>query len=391
ADVPFHGSSLQPPRNNCEGRQRNNSPRMSAFAKDILEEEPAKEFFSFLGVCETGHLTEIQEIVEKGRIPSLSLQDDDGWTPLHYAASSGHLDSVQYLLQNGALWAMVDNLGYNAGDIAFSMNHVEIYQLITSEALRAEVLRLMMKENTEEEQEEQVSTATNNACFLSSKLTFKTSSTGQKLCVDSEGNGVMQGWETSIMKETARQLCQPFQDQKDFELSVLNIGFGLGIIDNFIQEYTPNRHLIVEPHPDVLQYMDDQGWHSKKGVVIYPGRWQDFLEDVKLGKIEANFDAIYWDTFSEDYRSLKNFFDQVFDLLSGPHARFSWFHGLGATSRTLYDIYTEMAEMDIREAGLQLTWSEVPVDGGEAVWEGIKRRYWDLPSPYRLPICTYDV
>ncbi|KAI9613204.1 hypothetical protein KEM48_003899 [Puccinia striiformis f. sp. tritici PST-130] len=153
---------------------------------------------------------------------------------------------------------------------------------------------------------------------------------------------------------------------KDFELSVLNIGFGLGIIDNFIQEYTPNRHLIVEPHPDVLQYMDDQGWHSKKGVVIYPGRWQDFLEDVKLGKIEANFDAIYWDTFSEDYRSLKNFFDQVFDLLSGPHPFFlvSW---SGATSRTLYDIYTEMAEMDIREAGLQLTWSEVPVDGGEAV------------------------
>ncbi|KAI9604090.1 hypothetical protein H4Q26_003702 [Puccinia striiformis f. sp. tritici PST-130] len=314
---------------------------MSAFAKDILEEEPAKEFFSFLGVCETGHLTEIQEIVEKGRIPSLSLQDDDGWTPLHYAASSGHLDSVQYLLQNGALWAMVDNLGYRR---------------ITCRSTPINDEREYGRE-----QEEQVSTATNNACFLSSKLTFKTSSTGQKLCVDSEGNGVMQGWETSIMKETAKQLCQPFQDQKDFELSVLNIGFGLGIIDNFIQEYTPNRHLI------------------------------DFLEDVKLGKIEANFDAIYWDTFSEDYRSLKNFFDQVFDLLSGPHARFSWFHGLGATSRTLYDIYTEMAEMDIREAGLQLTWSEVPVDGGEAVWEGIKRRYWDLPSPYRLPICTYDV
>jgi protein arginine N-methyltransferase 2 len=49
---------------------------------------------------------------------------------------------------------------------------------------------------------------------------------------------------------------------------------------------------------------------------------------VHEGTIPAHFDAVYWDTFSEDYQALKHFFDNVFDLLSGPTARFSWFHGM---------------------------------------------------------------
>ncbi|KAA1072033.1 Arginine N-methyltransferase 2 [Puccinia graminis f. sp. tritici] len=366
----------------------------------IADEEGRRGYHSFLAICESGQLSEIKEVLQQqfgsDSLPSLSLQDDDGWTALHYAAKSGNPRAVEYLLQQGALWAMVDNLGYNAGDVAFSMNHVEVYQIISNHGFRAEALRLTMEATYPEEEgaTEAGSTATNNARFLASKLTFKTSASGQRLCIDSEGNGVMQGWETEIMRETAKRLCEPFLGRNktsDFELSILNVGFGLGIIDSFFQQYHPARHVIIEPHPDVLQFISDQGWPDKPGVHIYPGRWQDFLQDVKEGKIQADFDVIYWDTFSEDYRSLKGFFDNVFDLLSGSEARFSWFHGLGATSRTLYDIYTEMAEMDMREAGLRVSWSKVPVDGGEAVWEGIKRRYWDIPSPYRLPICTYDV
>jgi len=375
----------------------------SSSSMKLLDEETAKRYGKLLSLCEAGELVQVRELLQAADtqgIPSLSLQDSDGWTPLHYAASSGNSHLVQFLLRKGALWAIVDNLGYNAGDVAFSMNHTEIYQMIMNEGFRAEVLRRTIeeKEGSEEEEESEEeengeSTATNNARFLASKLTFKTSSTGQKLCVDSEGNGVMQGWESEIMRATARGLCERRGDgAASSELSVLNVGFGLGIIDGFFQDlYRPTRHVIVEPHPDVLQFIKDQGWHAKPGVTIYPGRWQAFLNDVRNGNILANFDAIYWDTFSEDYRALSTFFDNVFDLLSGPHARFSWFHGLGATSRTLYDIYTQMAEMDIQDAGLRVSWSEVPVHGGEAVWEGIKRRYWDIPSPYRLPICSYDI
>lgn len=50
-----------------------------------------------------------------------------------------------------------------------------------------------------------------------------------------------------------------------------------------------------------------------------------------------------------------------------------------------------MAEMDLHEAGLNTSWYEVDVEGGEAIWEGIKRRYWNIPSAYKLPICMYDM
>jgi len=44
--------------------------------------------------------------------------------------------------------------------------------------------------------------------------------------------------------------------------------------------------------------------------------------------------------------------------------------------------------MQLRDIGLSTTWEDVDVeDGGEATWDGIVRRYWDLASPYRLPIC----
>ncbi|EFP88068.2 uncharacterized protein PGTG_12515 [Puccinia graminis f. sp. tritici CRL 75-36-700-3] len=189
---------------------------------------------------------------------------------------------------------------------------------------------------------------------------------GQRLFIDLEGNGVMQGWE-EIMGQTAKRLCEPFivgRNDKTSKLSILN--------------YHPARHVIIKPHPDVLQFITNQGWPNKPRVHIYPGRWQDFLVDVQESKIQANFNVIYWDTFSEGYRSLKGFFDNVSNRLSGSEARFSWFHGLGATSRMLYDIYTEMEEMEMREAGLRVSWSEVPVDGGEALWEGIKQQYWDI-------------
>lgn len=374
---------------------------MSTYLRAQFDDEHIQSFKSFLSACEMGGLDDIKRLAEPFLSGYLSLQDDDGWTPLHYSSCSGNLEAVMYLLAQGAIWSMVDNLGNTAGDVAFSMNHAEIYHGICNEAFRAEMLRLTIEtkgrddESTDSNgigQDPKISTASNNAAFLASKLTFKTSSTGQKLCVDSEGNGVMQGWETEIMRRSAESLCKPFADEQDFELSVLNIGFGLGIIDGFFQDYRPARHVIVEPHPDVLEFMKSQGWDTKPGVTIYPGKWQSFLTDVQTGQLDADFDVVYWDTFSEDYQSLKEFFDHAFDLLSGPHARFSWFHGLGATSRTLYDIYTEIAELDLREAGLKVSWLEVQVNGlDQAVWEGIKRRYWDIPSPYRLPICSLNV
>lgn len=372
---------------------------MSTLVRDLIpDKEQADVYNSFLLVCQTGDLKEIERMIESNSLPSLSLQDDAGWTPLHYSASSGSSEAVKFLLQKGALWAMPDHQGHTAGDVAFSMNHREVYRIISNEGFRAEVLRLALEGGdtnessglTVEDKSPDDLTASSNMAFLASKLNIFTTPSGQAVCVNSEGHGVMLGWEGDIMKQTAKALCQS-SENNPHQLRILNVGFGLGIIDTFFQQYKPKRHVIVEPHPDVLNYMRKEGWESKEGVTIYPGRWQSFLKEIHHNQLNEKFDVIFWDTFSEDYQSLKSFFENVFDLLSGPDAKFSWFHGLGATSRTLYDIYTEITEMDLREAGLRVSWSEVSVDRDEATWDGIKRRYWNVASPYRLPVCSYDI
>ena len=208
----------------------------------------------------------------------------------------------------------------------------------------------------------------------------------------------------------------------------------MGQVDSFFQSLptAPALHVIIEPHPDVLQHMRDTGWYEKKGVKILEGKWQDFIEsgsesDVLLDA--GGFDAVYTDTFSEDYDGettrlaymyvrlvndprpdLYRFFQHLPRLLAGPDARFSFFNGLGATSecragctgstrrairRThdtciadalFYDVYVHLSEIHLEEVGLEVRWDELDVAAtkGEDRW-GKTREYFGLRL-YRLPI-----
>jgi len=94
----------------------------------------------------------------------------------------------------------------------------------------------------------------------------------------------------------------------------------------------PALHVIIEPHPDVLQHMKDSGWEQKPGVVILAGKWQEFIDTDDLLS-HGGFDIVYTDTFSENYDDLKAFFEHLPDLLAGSDSRFGFFNGLGATSK----------------------------------------------------------
>ncbi|KWU42401.1 hypothetical protein RHOSPDRAFT_21301 [Rhodotorula sp. JG-1b] len=369
------------------------------------------------------------------------VQDKQGWTALHAAAYTGNVEHVKLLLRRGnAVWALTDNLGCTAGDIAFSMNNAEAYEALLGEGVRAEMLRAVLEttaaaadepegdggdDEEEGEGEPKLSTASDNATFLSSRLVFTHDASGQPVALDAEGNGVMMGWETGIMRRTAERLCEDgWRDRKESEggkiwhdlveeeekgerepLKVMNVGFGLGIIDTFLQEYVPTSHLIIEPHPDVLAFARRNGWYDRPGVRFYEGTWKEFFRDLEEGKEEyLGWDAIYFDTYSEHYSDLHAFFQSLPDLLSiSDHARFSFFHGLGATSRLLYDVYTTVSELHLREVGLVTSWDEVDVvPGREAVdrWSstGIKgavdeKKYWaeSMVGQYRLPVCRLGI
>ena len=160
-----------------------------------------------------------------------------------------------------------------------------------------------------------------------------------------------------------------------------------------MQCFHPSLHVIIEPHPDVLAYARSLGFYDLPGVRFYEGTWQQYLADIESGKesVEEGFDAIYFDTYSEHYKHLHKFFVALPTLLS-PTGRFSFFHGLGATSRLFYDVYTMVSTIHLQKVGFEVEWSEVPLleggRSGEVHWEGVDRQYWDhtLVGAYRLPI-----
>jgi spermidine synthase len=108
--------------------------------------------------------------------------------------------------------------------------------------------------------------------------------TGNKL-VDESGRSVMMDWERPVMKKVSDLLCFNNGD-------VLNIGFGMGIVDSYIREHNPKSHTIIESHPDVIKHIKETEWDKKCNFVF--GRWQE-----QISKI-TTFDSIYLDTWDDN-------------------------------------------------------------------------------------------
>ncbi|KAF8324473.1 arginine methyl transferase [Cantharellus anzutake] len=337
--------------------------------------------------------------------PTWYQEPESGWTALHLAASLENSELISILLDNSALWNAVDACGYNAGDVALSLNNEKFPNAPSdiqadprcrhSDRIPPATLGSKSRGPSESQlilKSSEDSSAGSPSKFLASRLRFTKDNNGQEICLaslnGSEEVGVMMGWESVL--ETVKELYRGLET--DGSIHVLNIGFGLGIIDTIFQTYNsspPTKHFIIEPHPDVLAHMRENGWYEKPGVKILEGKWQDFTESEELYAV-GGFDIIYTDTFSEDYSDLLEFFEHATGLLRDQNSRFSFFNGLGATNATFYDVYTNLAEMHLSEIGLLTRWTDVDLtdsnENGETdVW-GKTRVYFNLPI-YRMPIC----
>ncbi|KAF8633399.1 hypothetical protein AX17_004570 [Amanita inopinata Kibby_2008] len=310
---------------------------------------------------------EIKNIIDSGA-PVWYQNENESISPLHAAAYVQDPTLVGYLIEQGAVWNLVDKMNHTAGDIALSFNDAELYTLIRDAGIRSELLLSLLsnQESTSSTivlRETDGTPAGSSKAFLSSKLHFTKDETGQDVCLVNAGSqevGVMMGWEREIMRETVQRLCQNHKNAQ--HLRVLNVGFGLGIIDGFLQALPtpPALHVIIEPHPDVLQYMRTLGYYNRPGVRILEGKWQDFIDKEEILGV-GGFDVVYTDTFSESYSDLLKFFESLPDLLSGPESRFSFFNGLGATNLLFYDVYTHIAELHLADIGLDVQWFDVDV------------------------------
>ncbi|GAP87334.1 putative arginine N-methyltransferase 2 [Rosellinia necatrix] len=235
--------------------------------------------------------------------------------------------------------------------------------------------------------------AVTSAAYLRANLTY-----ADGKLVDDAQNGVMMAWETSIMRSSVDALLPG----RPAGRRVLNVGFGMGIIDAMFRDTCPSRHHIIEAHPEVLKHVESspdcafgKDWEAsgpaEGAYKIHAGKWQEVVPRlVEQGEV---YDAIYFDTFGEDYGQLRMFFTEHVLALLDDGGIFGFFNGLGADRKVCYDVYTKVVEMHLTDAGLDVEWNELDVDmegleeEGKGEWHGVKRRYWTL-AKYRLPIIT---
>lgn len=139
---------------------------------------------------------------------------------------------------------------------------------------------------------------------------------------------IMSTDEDLIMEESANILCQN-------RGTVLNVGFGLGVIDNYIKRHNPKEHHIIEIHPKVYDLAVQQGFN--KTAKLYLGDWQDIIQEFILK--EKKFDAIYFDTYTFS-REKKQWamFGKIVNKILNPNGIFSYFNDIASKSEKIEDI-----------------------------------------------------
>lgn len=339
-------------------------------------------------------------------------EEDTNTTPLHVLLRSVPRDITEEevgvvlammdtLFEYGAGWNFLDFESKTLGDLVLLSGQTKdsvLYKRIVEAGVSAELLLRKINggevefiemedipetELSNVEPEPVVSpsdpdaTAANQETYLATKLEY----TEDALVTKNNRDGVMMEWENEIMKLAARTIVP---QTNPHDSVVLNIGFGMGIIDTYIQSYNPKRHYICEAHPDVLAKLKNDGWYDKPNVVILEGRWQDCLNKL-LDDGDVFFDGIYYDTFSEHYQDMLDLYDVLCGLIK-PNGVFSFFNGLGADREICYDVYKKIVEIDVAIYGMKCDYEKIDITKILPNWNDVKRSYYNCDYYYHPSI-----
>jgi protein arginine N-methyltransferase 2 len=198
--------------------------------------------------------------------------------------------------------------------------------------------------------------------YFQQKLTFT-----EDAILDEFGKNVMMLWEKGVMEEAAEIICY---NQGD----VLNIGFGMGIIDTAIQNYNPRTHWIIEGHPDIQKKIIEGGWLKKPHVRVIFARWQDVIDYL------PKFNGIYFDTWDEKQYD----FNVKVSKILKPDGVFCFFNKTFG-----YKFFEENEEFN-RRPYESLSKFNIEIKTTEIKEDIPQNHYW--PSQlkvYKHPICTF--
>ncbi|CAH9091376.1 unnamed protein product [Cuscuta europaea] len=313
-------------------------------------------------LCEAarkGDLDKVKSLIVSG--VDVSYFDCNGLNPLMHAARHGHAQVVTYLLDAGAPWNALSPSNLSAGDYAMDAGHQEAFDALLNAALQAEmVLGTIARRNKNQD---------SAADYLEDRVSFS-----EDKIMDAESKAVMMAWEKPLMEAHAKAVCSNGGH-------ILNIGFGMGLVDAAIQQYAPSSHTIIEAHPEVYDRMIHQGWGKKENVKIIFGRWQNVVS-----KLES-YDGIFFDTYGEYYEDMREFHQYLPKLLK-PAGIYSFFNGLCGGNAFFHVVYCQLVSLELVSMGYTTQFIPLPVKDclGEEVWEGVKHKYWQLDT-YSLPVC----
>lgn len=327
--------------------------------------------------CAQGALSRCQAILDR-KVVTASYQDEaTGRSALMAAAGAPSLECVQLLLERGAPWNALDRSGRCAGEYAMAAGSQACVDALVNAGVQAQLLFGLLGDTTTTDDR-------STAAYLDARVEFL--SRDQTL-VDSAGDAVMMEWERPLMEASADVLCGGFAHEwcrrnSDGDLSILNIGHGLGIIDGYIRDKRPARHVIVEAHPQVLDNMRDIGWFERADVRAET--WQSALDDLTLG----TFDGVYYDTYAEKWSDMQAFFQALPRILKRG-GLCSFFNGCCPFNPFFHGVSCQFIALELGKLGFEIDFVPLKVEHlPEATWKGIRRRYWTFDS-YHLPIIRW--
>ncbi|KAG7011057.1 rmt2, partial [Cucurbita argyrosperma subsp. argyrosperma] len=306
-----------------------------------------------------GDADKLRALIDSGA--DVSVFDAEGFTPLMHAAKHGHADVVKALLEAGAPWNALSPSNLSAGDFSLEADHQEVFQILLNAGIQAElVLGTIARKESQ-----------NDVCngeYLEDRVTFS-----EDKVMDAESKAVMMAWEKPLMEAHAKAICMGGGH-------ILNVGFGMGLVDTAIQQYSPTSHTIVEAHPEVYKRMIETGWADKNNVKIIFGRWQDVLPQLE------SYDGIFFDTYGEYYEDLREFHQHLPKLLK-PGGIYSFFNGLCGGNAFFHVVYCNIVSLELENLGYSTQFIPLPVKDclEEEVWKGVQHKYWQLDT-YYLPV-----
>ena len=348
--------------------------------------------------CGTGNIPTIEQLIQENALYARQQDEATGQSPLMAAASAGNGGLCQSLLELGAPWNAVDRNGRCAGNFATDAQHWAVVNLLVDWGVRAELILGMIERSQRDSSggypnlmndsskespssrpvEQEPSTKPD---YLRQRLSY---SADGKALLDADKDAVMMEWERPLMKAHAQILMEGGERKR-----VMNVGFGMGIIDTALQEYNPAQHVIIEAHPDVYKSMLAENWDQKPGVRICFGRWQDVLPQLIAEGVQL--DAIFFDTYAEHSLDLEDFHNQMVHLLSKPHGVYSFFNGLAPDNLFFHGVACQCVKLGLSQLGLDSDFLSCEIQVKDEVWEGIRRKYWHGRDTYYLPRCTWNI